>query len=462
MAVETRHLRRRRQITEGILTNSSWLVTISCSRLCWRATDQDTLGVRYPKRTESFALVAPLGFFVLESGHLTCAQSRAPTFMSFLPVGSSQERAVRVYPNGECVIWRQKVKRASSFVKRDDTDRSLFLWACWVLYLENREALCSASFFMGLSLVRNFDNLANPSVCLPPANDCDREEDALWFFSPGSDDVAPAPKSSTRHGLKGIPRSAARIVRNAAYLLQKKVGRENLTFATVTVPAMPLEKMRVLHENWHKVVELYRLGLRRALQKKGLSGETVGVSEIQEERRERTGLPVLHLHTVFQGRWPYGQWAVTTKTHDRLWGNAVRAVIPYALVSFKSAANLQEVRTSAANYLGKYITKGVASVQKIVDEGMSDWLPRQWWNVTRSLRAAVDAETVRADGLAEQMLIAAQRDNKVVWLFHGSVSIDIGGMTDYWVATYGRLTPEWLSVTRAYSLGKKLGRYKKT
>lgn len=376
--------------------------------------------------------------------------------MSVMAVGSKFPRAVRVYPNGEAVIWRNKIKKSAPLFSPEYKEGALFRMACWQLYMENADALRAASLFMGLSLVSNFDKLTNPTGSVLPLNDFDREQDALWFFGETSDDIAPTPKSALRHGLRGIPRAAARIVRNAAYLLQKKAGRQNLTFATVTVPTMPIEQMRVLHENWAKAVELYRLGLRRALQHKHLSGETVGVSEIQEERCKRTGLPVLHLHTVFQGRLPYDRWAITTATHDKIWRNAVRAVVPSALISFKSAANLQEVLTSAANYLGKYISKGVASVEQVVRQGMADWLPRQWWNITRTLRAAVDAETVRADGLAEDMLRAAQRDDKVVWLFHGSVTIDIGGMTDYWVATYGRLTPEWLSVTRAYSLGRKL------
>lgn len=382
----------------------------------------------------------------------------ATNLMSIVPVGSRFCRGVRVYPNGESVIWRKTVKKSAPLWSVEYKEGSLFRMACWQLYMQNRAALCAASLFMGLSLVSNFDRLANHSPRLFPLNDYDQEQDSLWFFPPSSEDVSPTPKCSARHGLKGIPRSAARIVRNASYLLQKKAGRQNLTFATVTVPTMPVEDMRILHENWSKVTELYRLGIRRALQKKGLSGETVGVSEIQEERCERTGLPVLHLHTVFQGRLPYGQWAVSTRTHDKVWRNAIRAVLPEALVSFKSAANLQEVRTSASNYLGKYMTKGVSSVQDVVRSGMSDWLPRQWWNLTRSLRAAVDKETIRADELAETLLIAAQRNDKLVWLFHGEVTIEIGDIAAYWVATYGRLTPEWLEVARAYSLGNKLKR----
>lgn len=376
--------------------------------------------------------------------------------MSSLPVGSKYFRALRLYPNGECVVFRQKIKKAPSIERGELSEKALYAWACWQLYCENREALCAASFFMGLSLVRNFDKLTKTPCTNSPQNDYDREQDSLWWFGDGLEQVSPTPSLPRRNGLKGIPRRAARIVRNAAYLLQKEAGRQNLTFATVTVPSMPLEQMRILHENWNKAVELYRLGIARALKHKGLSGETVGVSEVQEERCDKTGLPILHLHTVFQGRKRFGHWAISTNQHDRIWRNAIEAVVPKAPVSFKSAANLQCVNSSACNYLGKYISKGAPCVQKVVDMGLAEWLPRQWWNCTRSLRHRVDVETIRADRFAEFCLESAKRDDKVCWEFHRNITIEIGEMQQYWVATCGRLTAEWRAVISAYSRGLKM------
>ena len=372
--------------------------------------------------------------------------------MSVQPVGSRYSKAVRIFPNGECVIWRQKVKESFPVASPEYSARALWMLECWQLYQENRDTLKAAHLFMGLSLVSNFDKLSNrpPSKAETAAREL--EENALWFFNQPSEDVAPAPPPKRRYGLNGIPRKAARIVRNAAYLLQKSVRRENLTFATVTVPTMPIKDMAVLHQEWHKAVEIYRLGLKRHLQNAGLSGESVGVSEIQEERCEKTGLPVLHLHTVFQGRVPYGPWAISTECHDELWRNAVKVVLPKALISFKSAANLQVVKTSAANYLGKYISKGAISVAAVKDAGMSDWLPRQWWNCTRSLGARVRAETIRADYAAEPLIRACEGNNKSIWHFWGEVLIDIGEKQGYWLATYGRLTSEVQEMIREMPL----------
>lgn len=376
--------------------------------------------------------------------------------MSVQPVGSRYSKAVRIFPNGECVIWRQRVRTSFPVGSSEYSEKALYALACWQLYCRDRETLKAAHLFMGLSLVSNFDRLANRPPSKAEVEAKEAEENALWFFDQPSEDVAPAPPTKRRYGLNGIPRKAARIVRNAAYLLQKNARRENLTFATVTVPTMPVEDMAVLHENWHKAVEIYRLGLKRRLQDAGLSGESVGVSEIQEERCNKTGLPVLHLHTVFQGRVPYGPWIISTKCHDELWRNAVKTVLPKALISFKSAANLQVVKTSAANYLGKYISKGVISVSAVKDAGMSDWLPRQWWNCTRSLSARVRAETIRADYVAEALIRACERNNESIWHFWGEVLIDIGEKQGYWLATYGRLT------TSAQETIREFTRYPKT
>ncbi len=378
--------------------------------------------------------------------------------MSNLPVGSRFDRAARVYPNGECVVWRQLLRTSKPIKPYRAPDGSLFKMACWQLYMANREALCAASLFMGLSLVSNFDKLVNP-LSQPPSIP-EGESGVLTAFPFGAnlEEVSPIPASPLRYGLKGIPRRAARIVRNAAYLLQKESGRENLTFATVTIPAMPVEDMRILHENWGKVTELYRLGLRRHLRKKGLSGQSVGVSEIQEKRHKRTGLPVLHLHTVFQGRAPFGHWALSTKAHDKIWRKAVMAVVPHSPVCFKSAANLQMVKTSASGYLGKYITKGVSEVARVVADGFAEWLPRQWWNCSRDLKRQIDVETIRVDELAESLVYSAKGNGMGVWDFFGHVSIEVCEIKDYWVATYGRLSTEWRGIASVYSRGRDMNR----
>lgn len=293
---------------------------------------------------------------------------------------------------------------------------------------------------MGLSLVRNFDIAANPEIMPDSESQAEYELLKSQCGLPSIYDVAPVKKPTVRYGLKGITRRGARTVRCAAHLLQKTYGRGRLTFATVTVPNLPKEELRIVHERWHEVVEVYRLYIRRDLEKQGLRGEILSVSEIQDERHKETGIPILHLHSLWVGRLPYGGWAISTERHDDIWRKAIRLVIPKVRVSFKSAANLQEVRTSASAYLGKYMTKSGAAVTTAKDSGFADWLPRQWWNCTRSLKEWVKDETVESTVSSDFLLDAARANDKSVWEFYGEIGIDIGWSHDYWLASFGRLS----------------------
>lgn len=349
-------------------------------------------------------------------------------------LGLRNNVAVKVYPNGEAVVWRNKVSKIKPAPKRPIGKESDWLWACWQVYLTDGEALKAASLFLGLSLVRNFDKLSKGSI----------------------EQFPPVPKAVVRRGLSGITRQGARRVRNAAYLLEKEAGSASLTFATVTIPNLPMQQMAMLHQNWPKFTELYRLAVRRVLQKQGLSGEIVTVSEIQEKRYKKSGVPVLHLHSVFRGRLPYGGWALGTEVHDSIVRNAVIAVCGKVTVSFKSAANLQKVQSSASGYLGKYLSKGAAAVKRLREEGYSGWLPRQWWNCSRSLSSRVDRETIRADDFGEFLLTASVGDQVDIWAFHGTVSLDIGMGEPYWLATYGRLSFNFLAKLKKYVKNEEL------
>lgn len=332
-------------------------------------------------------------------------------------IGKHGDKVTRLYPNGECVVYRQRIKKIKPVDRSNGNRESEWLWSCWQLYLTQPASFAAACLLMGLSLVRNFDKLASPLV----------------------DEVSPSVKVAGRYGGNGITRQGARTVRCAAHLMQKTYGSGRLTFATVTVPDMPAPAMARLHENWNKVVELYRLNIRRELQDQDLSGEIITVSEIQEKREKKSGLPVLHLHSIWVGRKPYGGWAVSTKRHDDIWRRAIKAVLPKVRISFKAAANLQEVHTSASGYLGKYMSKGAACVKALVEKGFGGWMPRQWWNCTRSLSRWVKHETLTTGEFSEFLLDAGNCEGKHVWEFVGHVVIDIGDKQDYWLATYGRL-----------------------
>lgn len=365
------------------------------------------------------------------------------------PVGLPSPESVKIYPNGECVIWRNRIKKVVLAREPEGNETSTFLWNAWQLYQVERKAFAAACLYMGLSLLQNFDSLANRpnSRLIRVPTFKGKLRGRLWSCT--LKQLRPVEKPVRRYGLKGISRRAARTIRNAAHLMQESIGRQNLTFATVTVPALPVEQMATLHKNWHKVVESYRLAITRRLKDEGVCEDIIVVSEVQEKRHEKTGIPVLHLHAIFQGRRPFGKWLISTETHDDITRIALERGAGPIGVSLKSAAQFQQVHSSAGAYLGKYMSKGRANIESLVEQGFADWMPKQWWSMSRRVRQEVDRQTLRPDGMAQFLLAAAYADDKDIWSFHGEVTLDIGQSQEYWLATYGRLQPHFVASVKS-------------
>lgn len=334
----------------------------------------------------------------------------------------------KMYPNGECAVWKQKTYKPRA-VKREVVPRFtpsiLTLWAecgsplSWV----DDEAAA-----LGLSPLPNFDS----------------------SLSEGSVADEGVPGVVKLYGSRGITSHGRRMVRNAAYLIEHEGGRSRAVFATVTVPSLPMEQMRVLHERWHKATEIYRLGLKRALRKQGLSGESVSVSEIQEKRYQRTGVPVLHIHTVFIGKTASGQWAITPEDHDRIWLAALNVAIGVELNDISVACNLQRVKKSTEGYIGKYMTKGSKVVGELVRKGFAGWIPQQWWSCSRSLRARIDRKTRCVHDLANWLNDAADFEGTDVWLWHKDVVLEMMDGYKVTIARYGRLSIRQTAEIHAY------------
>jgi len=264
------------------------------------------------------------------------------------------------------------------------------------------------SFLLGLSSVANFDSVENE----PP-----------------------------RYGLKGITSFGRRRVRNAAWMMAKSVGRYRLTFATVTLPELPPDELGIIQERWHEVVDNYRREMSRKLKRWGLSGELVGVTEIQEKRYAESGFPVLHLHTVFVGMGTSGGWAIRPEDHDRIWRKSIQAVFHGPLPDFGKACQLASVEKDVEGYLGKYMSKGSAVIAKVVADGY-DWvLPKQWWNCSRSLVRKMSVRMRFFSEGTEWLVNRAADHDQGIWAFYAVVEIDTADGEKISVGSYGRLTP---------------------
>lgn len=205
----------------------------------------------------------------------------------------------------------------------------------------------------------------------------------------------PEMSERTRRGLNGISTYGQRMVKNAAYLLQQKHGARRLTFLTLTLPGTPDETFEVAKE-WSRLCRNFYQKLKRRLVVMGLSPVIVGVTEIQPKRFKRTGGMPLHLHVVFQGAFKDHMWCFRPDDFRDMWRDSVVAVIPsMAKHSFSSASNAQRVKSSAAGYLGKYMSKGEKDITAILEEAPAvvDALPSSWYNLTKEARDGVHRYT---------------------------------------------------------------------
>ena len=199
--------------------------------------------------------------------------------------------------------------------------------------------------------------------------------------------LSPHAKSHKRakRGSKGISSFGRKMVRNGAYLLQRRYGCNRLSFLTVTLPGVTVAESVQISECWSEIVRKYLQSLRRLLQSRSMPGEIVGCTEIQESRLERDGVLGLHLHLVFCGRASYGSWVISYKEARELWKRELERVVGRSL-DCTSTENLERVKHDAEQYLGKYLSKGVKSMQRLVEMGFGDILPSAWWSMSLELK----------------------------------------------------------------------------
>jgi len=257
------------------------------------------------------------------------------------------------------------------------------------------------------------------------------------FPLPNSDKLKKRPG---RYGLKGITTKGRRTVRNACFLLLRDYGEKHLTFSTVTLPDLSGPDMEVLHENWHHLVELYRLKMGRALREVGLPGEIVGVTEIQEKRWKRSGAPVLHCHFVFVGRKRGQGWAIATEKHDLLWSQAIETVLGKPINNVHAACQLKRVDGNPETYLGKYVSKGASVIEPILEGGLSQWLHRQWWNCSRELTRRIEKEKKKFREGSETILLLAEESGTQIWQWYRDFAVDFEDGESVFMARYGTLS----------------------
>lgn len=207
--------------------------------------------------------------------------------------------------------------------------------------------------------------------------------------------MAEPPGTRAQRGLKGISRHAARMTRNAAFLLEQKYPLKRLGFYTFTIPPLDATSDYAVAKEWAEIVRIFLQSVTRLLAAAGLPTSYVGCTEIQEGRYARYGGLPLHLHLVVVGKARInGPWALHSDQWRALWRSAIIARCPeFSGVSFKASVDTEALKKTAAGYLGKYMSKGAEDLGKILkdDPGLAEFMPRSWSHCSLKLRRAVGA-----------------------------------------------------------------------
>lgn len=257
--------------------------------------------------------------------------------------------------------------------------------------------------------------------------------------------LADPPKQRAQRGLKGITRHAARTTRNAAFLLEQKYSKKQLGFYTFTLPRVDATSDYAAAKEWAEIVRIFLQSVTRLLKAAGLPGSYVGCTEIQEARYATYGGLPLHLHLVLVGRKRLnGPWVISSDQWRALWRSAIIARCPvFSEVSFRAAVDTVAVKKTAAGYLGKYMSKGVAALSAILadDPGLEEFIPRSWSHCSLKLRRAVGKRIAGGNDSARKLMRDVRSGDSRVD-FAKEIRVEISPQTVVTVAVIGTLTPE--------------------
>ena len=235
-----------------------------------------------------------------------------------------------------------------------------------------------------------------------------------------------------KYGLKGITTTGSKMLRSAAYIMERDYGCPDVTMGTFTVPHLEQSERVLLAQKWGSLTNRLLEYLRRELQEQGRPPVVAGCTEIQSARLEARSEGYLHLHVIWPAHSNKGRlWSVEIGEVRAWWKAAIERIVGREL---ECAPRVETaiVEKSVEAYLGKYLSKGNDDClgQFVADLGYES-VPGQWWFMTAYLKKKIRSETLTGDTLGT--LLDAYVEHTVTsgtglgfeWLRH--VDLSIGG-----------------------------------
>lgn len=266
------------------------------------------------------------------------------------------------------------------------------------------------------------------------------------------------PTAAAKNGLKGLTGYGTRMLRNACYLMEKRLGREDTVMITLTVPTLGRAARKRLAEQWGQVTNRLVQYLSRELVRQGRQPVIAGCVEIQTGRLEKYRQGYLHLHLVCPAHSNRGRrWAVDASELRTWWSECLERTIGQKLPNMPRIETAI-VEKSVEGYLGKYLSKGTGGeLDAFIGDLGESAVPGQWWFMSAPMREAIRSGTKsgrNAGALLDAMVNYLLEDGDgegFEYIRHIDCLMDGRPIT---VGFVGRLSPELtLSLQQMLSTG---------
>ncbi len=201
----------------------------------------------------------------------------------------------------------------------------------------------------------------------------------------------------TPRGQNGLTSYGKNMIQNGCYRLEQIYSRKRLAFGTITLPSLSEDYLLLLISDWSELARQFLQQLDRELIRHSpkSKGHFIGVTEIQPERMEKSGIPCPHLHFVYPAHAGDWNWWVSADRMRQIWASILSARLARWIpadqlpeINCRAAVNTQRLKKSASKEMGKYLSKG-SCIKKIKDSGYIDFLPSAWWHCGRILATAI-------------------------------------------------------------------------
>ena len=250
----------------------------------------------------------------------------------------------------------------------------------------------------------------------------------------------------SRHpkGSSGLTRHGRRQIECGTILLEQHCRRDCLSFLTLTLPNDAAHSENFI--GFAKAKNRFTDLLGRKLKLAGLPDWYVGVVEPHPGRGEREGMLIPHYHICFKGRLPGRAWILSPEWLKTTW---YKCMVNEGLCSVggnhSACANVQRVKKSVANYMGKYMAKTRLSTKQETPENLAKTHPGTWHLISRTLLRLIKQSTKHRSGITAETILdfLAIEDNPWV-LYRGDIEILMENGHKLWVGSYAKVTQECL------------------